>query len=257
MESQMKSVAESRASPSVRGGALFERTDYRLIETPEEKDRLYLMRYRAYRHGGLIPPSESGRYSDRFDDAPDAMTFGIYVDGDLCSSIRLHVLTSERRDSYTTELFGDVLHPRLDKGEVFIDPARFVADPEKAQRFPELPYLTVRLVFLACEYFNADTGLALVRAAHQGFYRRVFLNETIAEPRPFPNALAKVALMASDFRAVRERVLARFPIMRSSAFERRMLFQRSGAHVFPLPVLRELPLDQTSIVPRVAVSRTG
>jgi hypothetical protein len=128
--------------------------------------------------------------------------------------------------SYTTELFGDVLHPRLDQGEVFIDPARFVADPEKAQRFPELPYVTARLMFLACEYFNADTGLALVRPAHQGFYRRVFLNETIAEPRPFPNALAKVALMASDFRAVRERVMARFPIMRSSAFERRMLFQR-------------------------------
>ena len=96
--------------------------------------------------------------------------------------------------SYTTELFGDVLHPRLDRGEVFIDPARFVADPEKAQRFPELPYLTVRLVFLACEYFNADTGLALVRPEHQAFYRRVFLNETIAEPRPFPNALVKVAI---------------------------------------------------------------
>jgi hypothetical protein len=225
----MQSGAEPRASLIVRGGALFERVDYRLIETPSEKDQLYLMRYRAYRQGDLIPPSASERYSDRFDDAPDAMTFGIYVDGELCSSIRLHVLTSEQRMSYTTELFGDVLHPRLDRGEVFIDPARFVADPEKAQRFPELPYLTVRLVFLACEYFNADTGLALVRAAHQGFYRRVFLNETIAEPRPFPNALAKVALMASDFRAVRERVLARFPIMRSSAFERRMLFQRDPA----------------------------
>jgi hypothetical protein len=125
-------------------------------------------------------------------------------------------------------LFGDVLHPRLDRGEVFIDPARFVADPEKAQRFPELPYLTVRLPYLACEYFNADTGLALVRPTHQSFYRRVFLNETIAEPRPFPNALAKVALMASNFRAVREHVMTRFPIMRSSAFERRMLFQRAG-----------------------------
>jgi len=32
--------------------------------------------------------------------------------------------------------------------------------------------------------------------------------------------------MASDFRTVREKVLARFPIMRSSAFERRMLFDR-------------------------------
>jgi hypothetical protein len=242
----MKSGAEPRASHFVRGGALFDRVDYRPIETPEDKDQLYLMRYRAYRQGGLIPPSESERYSDRYDDAPDALTFGIYVDGELCSSIRLHVLTSERRMSYTTELFGDILFPRLDKGEVFIDPARFVADPEKAQRFPELPYLTVRLVFLACEYFNADTGLALVRATHQGFYRRVFLNETIAEPRPFPNALAQVALMASDFRAVRETVLARFPIMRSSAFERRMLFQRDR-HAFDGPVISTF--ERASIVP--------
>src|SRR6478752_5911030 len=224
----MKSGAEPRTSLFVRGSGLFDRVDYRSIETPAEKDSLYLMRYRAYLHGGLILPSESQRVSDRYDEAPNAWTFGIYVDGELCSSLRIHVLTSDWRMSYATELFGDVLHPRLDQGEVFIDPARFVADPEKAQRFPELPYLTLRLAYLACEYFNADTGLALVRPAHEAFYRRVFLNETIAEPRLFPNALAKVALMASDYRAVRERVLARFPIMRSSAFERRMLFQRSG-----------------------------
>jgi hypothetical protein len=242
----MQSGAEPRASLFVRGGALFDRVDYRRIETPEEKDQLYLMRYKAYRHGDLIPPSESGRYHDRYDDAPDAMTFGIYVDGELCSSIRLHVLTSERRMSYTTELFGDVLHPRLDKGEVFIDPARFVADPDKAQRFPELPYLSLRLAYLACEYFNADTGLAVVRATHQAFYRRVFMHETIAEPRPFPNALARVALMASDFRSLRERVLARFPIMRSSAFERRMLFQRDR-HAFDGPVISTF--EPASIVP--------
>jgi hypothetical protein len=245
----MKSGAEPRASLFVRGGALFDRVDYRRIETPEEKDQLYLMRYKAYRQGGLIPSSESERYSDRYDDAPDALTFGVYVDGELCSSIRLHVLTSERWMSCTTDLFGDVLRPRLDKGEVFIDPARFVADPEKAQRFPELPYVTVRLVFLACEYFNADTGLALVRPTHQGFYRRVFLNETIAEPRPFPNALAKVALMASDFRSVRERVMDRFPIMRSSAFERRMLFERSSEQL-PVIDLPEFTFERATMVPR-------
>jgi N-acyl amino acid synthase FeeM len=242
----MKSGAEARTSLSVRGGALFDRVDYRLIDTPEEKDRLYAMRYRAYLHGGLILPSESQRVSDRYDDAPNAWTFGIYVDGELCSSIRLHVLTSEWRMSYATELFGDILHPRLDRSEVFVDPARFVADPEKAQRFPELPYLTVRLVFLACEYFNADTGLALVRAEHQAFYRRVFLNETIAEPRSFPNVTKKVALMASDFRAVREHVMARFPIMRSSAFERRMLFQRDRS---PFPDAVISTFEPASIVP--------
>ena len=244
----MQSGAEPRASLVVRGGALFDRVDYRLIETPEEQDQLYLMRYRAYTRGGLIPTSGSERYSDRYEDAPNAWTFGIYVDGELYSSIRLHVLTSEQRMSCTTDLFGDILHPRLDRGEVFVDPARFVADPEKAQRFPELPYLTVRLAYLACEYFNADTGLALVRPTHQAFYRRVFLNETIAEPRLFPNALAKVALMASDYRAVRERVLARFPIMRSSAFERRMLFQRADDRNSP-PYGVVTPFERPSIVP--------
>ena len=61
----MKSEAEPRTSLFVRGGALFDRVDYRPIETPEEKDQLYQMRYRAYLHGGLIPPSESQRVSDQ------------------------------------------------------------------------------------------------------------------------------------------------------------------------------------------------
>ncbi|MDE5453399.1 hypothetical protein GWE18_11075 [Bradyrhizobium sp. CSA112] len=246
----MKAGAEPRKPLFVRGAGLFDRVDYRVIETPEERDALYLMRYRAYLHGGLILPSESQRVSDRYDDAPNAWTFGIYVDGELCSSLRVHVLTQESRTSYATELFGDVLHPRLDRGEVIIDPARFVADPEKAQRFPELPYLTVRLAYLACEYFNADTGLAQVRGEHQAFYRRVFLQETIAEPRSFPNVLKKVALMACDFPAVRERVLTRFPIMRSSAFERRMLFERPAERpFFPSAVVRSF--ERPSIVPNV------
>jgi hypothetical protein len=244
----MKSGAEPRSSLFVRGAGLFDRVDYRLIETPEERDSLYLMRYRAYLHGGLILPSESQRVSDRYDDAPNAWTFGIYVDGELCSSLRLHVLTSEWRMSFATELFGDVLHPRLDQGEVFIDSARFVADPEKAQRFPELPYLTLRLAYLACEYFNADTGLALVRPEHQPFYHRVCLHDTIAEPRSFPNVLKKVVLMASGLRTRREEVLTRFPIMRSSAFERRMLFERAGGRHLP-PDAVVTSFDRASIVP--------
>jgi hypothetical protein len=225
----MKSGAEPRTSTVPWGSEVLSRLDYRLIETPEEKDSVYLMRYRAYLHAGLISPSESRRIIDSYDDAPNAWIFGIYIDGELCGSFRLHVLTSESRMSYTTELFGDVLHPRLDQGEVFIDPARFAADPEKGQRFPELPYLTVRLGYMACDHFNADTGLSMVRTDHQAFYRRVFLSETIAGPRPFPGWTSmQVALMATDFRTVREKVMARFPIMRSSAFERRMLFQRTG-----------------------------
>jgi hypothetical protein len=246
----MKASAEQRNTLFERESGLSDRVDYRRIETAEDKDRLYAMRYRAYLHGGLILPSESQRVSDRYDDAPNAWTFGIYVDGELCSSLRVHVLTSEWRMSYATELFGDILNPRLDRGEVFVDPARFVADPEKHQCFPELPYLTVRLAYLACEYFGADSGLALVRTEHQAFYRRVFLQEIIAEPRSFPNVLRKVALMACDYRAVRDRVVTRFPIMGSNAFERRMLFERPFARKLPSAV--EVPELQLTSVASVA-----
>jgi hypothetical protein len=251
MEYQMKAVAEPRTSLFARESGLSDRVDYRLMETPEEKDCIYLMRYKAYLHGGVTAPSESQRVSDRYDDAPNAWVFGVYVDGELCSSLRLNVLTSECRISGTADLFADVLYPRLDRGEVFIDPLRFAADPEKARRFPELPYLTVRLAYMACEHFNADTGLALVRAEHQAFYRRVFMHEVIAEPRSFPGFLPKVALLASDFRSRRKQVLSRFPIMRSSAFERRMLFQRDR-HSFQDAVIStfEPAFERTSIVPQ-------
>ena len=247
----MESGADPRASSVLQqpGAGLFDRVEYRLIETPAERDLVYLMRYRAYLHGGLISPSESGRIIDRYDDSPNAWIFGIYYDGVLCSSIRLHVLTSEWRTSYTSELFGDVLHRRLDRGEVFIDPARFAADPEKAKLFPELPYMTLRLAYLACDHFNADTGLAMVRTDHQSFYRRVFLHETITEPRAFPGWHSKkVVLMASDFRKLREKVLARFPIMRSSPFERRKLFERDSALLSPI-ILPDFPFERAPVIP--------
>jgi hypothetical protein len=245
----MRSVAEARTSLFVPESGLSDRVEYRLMETPEEKDSIYLMRYRAYMHGGLISPSESLRIIDSYDDAPNAWIFGIYIDGELCSSLRLHVLTPERRMSYSTELFGDVLDGRLDRGEVFIDPARFAADPEKSQRFQELPYLTLRLAYLACDHFNADTGLAMVRTDHQAFYRRVFLHETIAEPRAFPGWHSKqVALMATEVRTQRERVLTRFPILRSNAFERRVLFERASERRSS-PRGAVASFDRASIVP--------
>ena len=114
-------------------------------------------------------------------------------------------------DVASVELFGEALHPRLDKGEIFIDPTRFVADPDKARSFPELPYVTVRLGSMAGEYFKADYGLAIVRPEHQAFYRRVFLQETWCEPRLFPGLVKPVGLMAAHLPTVREKVLARYP----------------------------------------------
>jgi hypothetical protein len=56
----------------------------------------------------------------------------------------------------------------------------------------------------------------------------VFLQEPLGEPKLFPGLIKPVGLMAANYHEIRDRVFQRFPFMRSSAFERRTLFQRSG-----------------------------
>jgi len=222
------SAVEASVVAFTRNSDLLNQVDYRLARTPQEKEDIYKLRYRAYLREGAIAPSASQRVVDQYDEAPNVWTFGVYLDGELYSSVRISVLTREWRMSCSAEAFGEILFPRLDRGEVIIDPARFVADPDKAKRFPELPYVTLRLAYMACEYFNANLGLAIVSPEHQAFYRRVFLHETIAEPRLFPGLLKPVGLMAADFPTLRTKVFRRYPMMRSNVFERRMLFDRSG-----------------------------
>jgi hypothetical protein len=246
----MRSAAEAIALVPERSTDPLEHVDYRLAETPEEKDKIYRLRYRAYLREGAILPSESERVTDRYDDLPNNFTFGIYLHGELYSSIRISVLTSEWRGSPSSEMFTDLIHPELDRGKIIIDPTRFVADPEKAKRFPELPYVTVRLGYVACGYFNADIGLANVRPEHRAFYRKVFLQEPWGEPRLYPGLIKPVGLMAAKYPMIRDKVFQRFPYMRSSAFERRMLFDRSGGRHSTLADLIPSQFERASIVPQ-------
>jgi hypothetical protein len=245
----MRSAAELTNAADRRSSDPLDQVDYRLAQTPQEKEEIYNLRYRAYLREGAIRPSADQRVIDQYEDAPNAWTFGVYYREKLFSSIRVSVLTPEWRMSPSIELFGDVLHPELDKGLIFIDSTRFVADPDRARNFPELPYVTVRLGSMAGVHFNADYGLAIVRAEHQAFYRRVFLQETWCEPRLYPGLVKPVGLMAAHLPNVRERVLARYPFLRSSAFERRMLFERFGEHHSASPSVMIAPFERASIVP--------
>ena len=239
----MKSAVAVAVVPP-RNNNLLENVDYRRIETPAEKEQIYRLRYRAYLREGAILPSESGMVTDRYDDLPNNFTFGIYINGELCSSIRISVLTAEWRGSPSSEMFSDLLHPELERGKLIIDPTRFVADPDKARRNPELPYVTVRLGYIACGYFNADIGLANVRPEHRAFYRKVFLQEPWGEPRLYPGLIKPVGLVAARYQETRDVVFHRFPYMRSSAFERRTLFERASG---PQPKFEDAHV--ASIVP--------
>jgi len=222
----MSVVAYSRAAPtfSERVMALLDRTDYRQASTDQEKDAVFRLRYEAYLREGAITSNFSQRLSDRFDDADNAYTFGVFVDGLLVSSIRLHVASRAYPDLPAMPVFGDLLQSDISAGKTIVDPTRFVADYEATREYPELPYVTTRIGWMAGEYFSADSILATVRTEHQAFYRRVFGHVLVAAARPYPTLVKPLSLMKLDYASMKDRVHRRYPFFRSTAFERRMLF---------------------------------
>jgi hypothetical protein len=247
---KMSPAHQTTNRPFERGIELLDQVDYRLAETEAEKDAIYRLRYRAYLNEGAIEPNRDRKVTDRFDEMANSWTFGVYFGGVLASSIRISVASPEHPDTPSVAVFPDLLEPELNEGRIMVDPTRFVADPAREKRFPELPYMTLRLAYVACGFFNADLGLATVRSEHQAFYRRLFMHKPLSTPRDYPGLIKPICLMAVDYPAMRDKVFARYPFLRSSYFERRMLFERSSDRSAPVLNLPEFPFERATIVPR-------
>jgi hypothetical protein len=221
---------------------------YRKIEGEADREAVFRLRYEAYVREGTIPISFEKRFADKYDEMPNVWIFGAYVDGELASSIRVHVATPEHPNSPSVDVFADVLRPEIERGHTIVDPTRFVAHPVLARGYPELPYITVRLGFLASEYFRADLGLASVRVEHQAFYKRLFLMNPLCEPRRFPNLAPLFSLMGVNYPSVKERIIQRYPFMQSTAAELDDLYGRGDrdlpdlSSVIPLPLEPRVPM---------------
>jgi hypothetical protein len=244
-------VQETRNSLAPQKIDLLDQVEYRLVTSRIEKEDTYNLRYRAYLNEGAIEPRADHRLTDRFDDLPNSWTFGIYLDGELMSSVRISVATADNSDTPAIEAFPDLIEPELAKGKVIVDPNRFVADPVRRTKYPQLPYITLRLAYVACEHFKADIGTATVRKEHQAFYRRVFLHQPLCVPRPYPTLTKPLSLMAVDYPKLREKVFQRYPLFRSTELERRTLFERRHASSPPVINLPQFLAGRPSISPAV------
>jgi hypothetical protein len=228
--------------------------DYRPVRTAEEREAVFRLRHDAYVREGAIEPNSAGRFTDAYDDLPNCWIFGIYVDDELASSIRIHVASPRSPEAPGMTVFSDLLQPELDKGRTIIDPTRFVADERMARLHPELPYATVRLGFVASEYFDADIGLATVRAEHQAFYKRLFGLKPLCPPRHYPSLAKPISLMAIHYPTVRQGIMARYPFLTSTAVEREKLFGRPSSLGRKVVPLRLPPLETGTGVPHHAAA---
>jgi hypothetical protein len=222
-------LAYSTQSLTERVYNLLQRVDYRLAISDADKEEIYRLRYSAYVREGAIAPSFGERLADKYDDLDNSWTFGVFVDGELASSIRICVASPSYPDIPAIGVFRDVLEPELEAGKVMVDPTRFVANHEAARRYPELAYVTVRLAWISGEYFKPDLALATVRTEHQAFYKRVFGKTVTCEARPYPTLIKPLSLMTLDYATAKSKVNHRYPFFNSSHFERRALFEFPAA----------------------------
>ena len=208
---------------------LLDRVDVRRAESPEDREAISRLRYQAYLREGAISPNAEGTFSDPYDEIGNVFLFGLYIDGELASSVRIHVGSKEYPDFPSLHVFPEALQPLVDDGKVIVDTTRFVADEAMSRLHRGLPYVTLRASWLAGAYFASDYSLAAVRAEHQAFYRRMFHHQLICEPRPYPHLAKPICLMWIPYPSVADDVQRRYPFFHSTLFERRMLFEGSAA----------------------------
>lgn len=199
--------------------------DYRRIvpDGPGYED-VARLRYESFVRSGLMKADGSGAVRDAYDGLPNSYLFGVYLDGRLASTLRLHHVTRETPHGPALVVYPDILMPRLESGETWIDPCRFAADLDVAARVKVLPYVTLRLAVAACEHFAADYCLSMVREEHLGFYRRAFRSVRVGEPRHAPGIEVPVHLYHSKCEDNLPYATGRFPFFRTTDEERARLF---------------------------------
>jgi hypothetical protein len=225
-------VAADEARPAFNDtlSDILDRVSYRRVADAELSDPVYRLRYEAYRREAFIPENPLVRAIDEFDLSPNVHTFGVYIDDRLVSSVRFHYVTPEQPQSPGRSVWPEVLDPVLQEGKTYIDPSRFTTDHEASLAYPALPFLTLRAVVMATDHFGVDYCLSAVRREHAGFYMRVFRSHRVGAERNFAELSFPMYLYITHVPTNLPHVYRRYPIFRSTAEERRALFEGKGTY---------------------------
>jgi hypothetical protein len=170
----------------------------------------------------------NGLFTDEADDTPNAWLIGIYVEGVLASTIRLHLAWRPEHLLPVSESFADIIEPRLKAGEMLLDATRHSSRLEFTRAYPFLPYVTMRPGFLAEDYFGVDFITGTCRAEYQPAFRRMYGAVNWSSPRPYPPLTREHALMGYDCKAKWRATRERYSFLRSNPDEQVRLFGQSS-----------------------------
>src|SRR4051794_448835 len=71
---------------------VLDHVEYRYCDGGEDLEAIYRLRYESYLKAGLLRPNTARIVRDSFDDLPNSYRYGVFYDGRLVSTIRLHMI---------------------------------------------------------------------------------------------------------------------------------------------------------------------
>jgi hypothetical protein len=196
--------------------------EYRRITCAEDLFYIDQLRKKAYRRTDIFQKQLNDQY-DPFDHDPNVFLFGIYKEGDLIATIRIHHVHAQDRSALPLIHFTQFADSLLDQGFSFIAPTKLVIDPDLEDNSLNPAIFVLRLGFLAVMHFKSDFGLSLIRQGHEAFYRRVFQSTQVTPWEKMQTYNATCSLHSSPY-GLADAICRRYPVFHSLEKERKMLF---------------------------------
>lgn len=179
-------------------------------------DRVYSMRYRSYSAEGYIEHNSSLKFIDEYDGKPNSKCFLAYHRNNVVGSIRTCVYSPAKADLEIPimECFGKEIKNLIGYDEVFLEPNKFVIDPQFQRRGGlQARFLLLGTAVEEAIRQEAKNIVVAVRTEHIKFYQ-MFGGKLASDEKSYPHLNFKTVLMiCSDVKKCREFIKSKVDII--------------------------------------------
>lgn len=191
------------------------------VQSPELRDKVYELRYRAYRSEEAIQQSVSTRFEDKYDHQDNHVLWALTDDDQIVGSIRATWYDPDKPDVEIPEMEGyrDDLSSYISSKRRMLSGNRFVTDPRRRDRGRLYAMLLLRC-HMVVAHDKSDYSLAAVRVNHLQFYRRVLRLDKISVGRQYPGLISTMFLTACEFSKNIDDVYRANPVLKPNGGER-------------------------------------
>jgi N-acyl-L-homoserine lactone synthetase len=202
------------------------------VHTAALREKVYRLRYRAYRKENAIPENSTGMFHDAFDEQPNHVLWAL-ADGDQVIGAVRTTWFDPTQPHLIPEMhaYAEDLRRAIPSGARICSGNRLVTEPDLALTTARFAMLLMRLSVFTAAAKGADWQITTSRGNHLKFYRRVFGAPVVSEGKLYPGLQCKMSLMAMKLDQVSQRIRDHLPCMQPRGYEA-MFLDPSRQHMW-------------------------